>query len=214
MDINSAWDVQKFEEKKASMKKGAPGCGNGYHAKGCGSSNDEHSSQLESAQDREDYIWNYLENNLPGNDGNNISDLHLSAIMGNIYVETAGSFDPMNAQDGCGWSGSHNPEYIDVYDAYDSVGWGLVQWTFYTRKENLLNYAGSATKVGDMDIQLEYLVYELTQDSYYSLQYQEFLNQTDLSYATQFFCENIEQAGIPHLEERCIAAQNALNDHS
>ena len=44
----------------------------------------------------------------------------------------------------------------------DGAGYGLAQWTYYTRKGSLYSYAKSHGKsVGDLDMQLDFLLYEL-----------------------------------------------------
>lgn len=44
----------------------------------------------------------------------------------------------------------------------DGAGYGLAQWTYYTRKGSLYSYAKSHRKsVGDLDMQLDFLLYEL-----------------------------------------------------
>jgi ribosomal protein L24 len=51
----------------------------------------------------------------------------------------------------------------------DSAGFGIAQWTYWSRKQNLLNYAKSQGKsVGDLDIQIEFLLKEI-QESYSSV---------------------------------------------
>lgn len=44
----------------------------------------------------------------------------------------------------------------------DAVGYGLAQWTYWTRKQNLLNFARQNNKsIGDLDMQLCFLIKEL-----------------------------------------------------
>ena len=43
----------------------------------------------------------------------------------------------------------------------DAVGFGLAQWTYYTRKQGLLNMCRG--KIGDADCQIKYLIHEITQ---------------------------------------------------
>ena len=44
----------------------------------------------------------------------------------------------------------------------DKAGYGLAQWTYYSRKQNLLNFAKQkGTSIGDLDMQLEFLMTEL-----------------------------------------------------
>ena len=47
----------------------------------------------------------------------------------------------------------------------DSAGYGLAQWTYWSRKEALLNFARSQGKsIGDLSMQLDFLWKELTSD--------------------------------------------------
>lgn len=44
----------------------------------------------------------------------------------------------------------------------DSAGYGLAQWTYWSRKQNLLDYAKKVGKsIGDLEMQLEFMVSEL-----------------------------------------------------
>ena len=48
---------------------------------------------------------------------------------------------------------------------HDSAGYGLAQWTYHTRKGNLLAYAKAQRKsIGDLDMQIDFLVKELRED--------------------------------------------------
>jgi hypothetical protein len=85
--------------------------------------------------------------------------------MGNLYAESA--LTPTNLQN------SYNKklnltdnEYTAAVDSgkyknfvKDSAGYGLAQWTYWSRKENLLKYANSKGKsIGDINMQLEFLM--------------------------------------------------------
>ncbi len=51
----------------------------------------------------------------------------------------------------------------------DKAGYGLAQWTFWSRKEKLYNHAQKRKKsIGDLEMQLSYLIDEL-KSSYKSL---------------------------------------------
>ena len=46
----------------------------------------------------------------------------------------------------------------------DSAGFGIVQWTYWARKQNLLNYARAQNKsVGDLDVQIAFMIKEMTE---------------------------------------------------
>ena len=172
--------------------------------------------------DNKTIIWYYLKNNLPGLAPNGslsstikIDDRHVAAIMGNMQHESG--FSPTNAEDynwdrimGFSPYRTHNPEYIPNYSDTDGVGWGLIQWTYNTRKSGLRLYAASKGKsVGDLITQLEYLVLECTgkprgilytnnsptgEINYGDINqpYIDFLNINNLNAATEHFYLNIE----------------------
>jgi len=86
-----------------------------------------------------------------------------AAIMGNLMAES--SLNPRCV------TGIKDPEYICKADndeidfAHDGHAFGLVQWCYYTRKGGLQGYAKQVGRsVGDLQMQLEYLVKEMSQD--------------------------------------------------
>lgn len=91
-----------------------------------------------------------------------------AGMMGNLYAESA--LNPKNLQNSFEKSfGYTDDTYTAAVDsgAYsgfvrDSAGYGLAQWTFWTRKEALLEYARrSGRSIGDLDMQLDFLLLEL-----------------------------------------------------
>jgi len=111
--------------------------------------------------DNSKVIWNYLMGNL----GNAYA---VAGIIGNLYAESG--LRPNNLQNSFEKKlGMDDKTYTAAVDsgAYsnfvkDSAGYGLAQWTFWTRKQNLLNFAKSAGKsIGDLSMQLDYLWHEL-----------------------------------------------------
>ncbi len=90
-------------------------------------------------------------------------------MMGNLFAESA--LSPINLQNSyntkLGYSDSSYTAAVDngTYANFvkDSAGYGLAQWTFWSRKQNLLNYAKSKGKsIGDLNMQLEFLMQELS----------------------------------------------------
>lgn len=67
-------------------------------------------------------------------------------------------------------------EYVAAVDSgkytnfvRDSAGFGLAQWTYWSRKQNLLNFAKSKNKsIGDLEMQLDFLWKEMS-ESYKSV---------------------------------------------
>lgn len=88
--------------------------------------------------------------------------------MGNLEAES--SLEPTNLQNSFNSKlGLNDKEYTEKVDngtytnfIHDGAGYGLAQWTYYSRKQNLLNYAKSkGTSIGDLTMQLEFLLKEL-----------------------------------------------------
>lgn len=94
-------------------------------------------------------------------------------MLGNLQGETS-DFDPMSCEtmylnrfgltDAEYTKRANNGEkvYQNYYFTHDSAGYGIVQWTWWSRKKGLLDYAKAQGKsVGDLDVQIEYMVKEL-----------------------------------------------------
>ena len=106
-------------------------------------------------------IWNYLleiTNNAYAAAG----------LMGNLYAESG--LVPTNLQDACEAAlGYEDGTYTEAVDsgnysdfATDWAGYGLAQWTWQERKQNLLAFAQDAgMSVGSLDLQLRFLSWEL-----------------------------------------------------
>jgi hypothetical protein len=110
----------------------------------------------------EQKIWNYLKSK-------GLNDCGAAGLMGNLYAESA--LNPMNLQNSYERSlGMTDAEYTAAVDngkyrnfVKDSAGYGLAQWTYWSRKENLLAFAKKEGKsVGDLEMQLDFLWKELT----------------------------------------------------
>lgn len=89
-------------------------------------------------------------------------------LMGNLYAESA--LLPINLQNTfekkLGYNDQSYTEAVDSgkYDNFDkdSAGYGLCQWTYWTRKRGLRAYAESVkSSIGNLQTQLEYLAIEL-----------------------------------------------------
>lgn len=95
------------------------------------------------------------------------NDYAAAGIIGNLIAES--NLKPMNMQNSFEQSlGFNDTTYTKAVDAgnhdfvHDGVGYGLAQWTFWSRKEALLNYAKSINKsIGDLDMQIDFLIHEL-----------------------------------------------------
>lgn len=95
----------------------------------------------------------------------------VAALMGNLDVESG--LNPVNLEGK--YARKFNltsREYTDLFDKaefseldsmiHDCAGYGIAQWTFWSRKKGLYDYAKSVHKsVGDLDAQLGYLWKEI-----------------------------------------------------
>lgn len=106
-------------------------------------------------------IWDYL----LGKIGNPFG---AAGLMGNLYAESG--LRPDNLQNTyekkLGMSDASYTAAVDngSYTNFikDSAGYGLAQWTYWSRKQNLLDFAKErGASIGDLDMQLDFLMKEL-----------------------------------------------------
>ncbi len=109
----------------------------------------------------EQRIWNFLLNKI----GNAFG---VAGLMGNLKAES--SLRPNNLQNTYEKKlGMTDAEYTEAVDngsytnfVKDSAGYGLAQWTYWTRKQKLLAFAkAKGASIGDLDMQMEFLWEEL-----------------------------------------------------
>ena len=105
-------------------------------------------------------VWNYLVSK-------GLTKAGAAGMMGNLKAESG--IRSVVYQDSykkkMGWT---DQQYVDKVNSgaysqhnfvHDSIGFGLAQWTYYTRKQALYNMCHG--KIGSMDCQLQYLIAEL-----------------------------------------------------
>ena len=111
--------------------------------------------------DTEKTIWDFLYGKLGNAYG-------AAGMMGNLYAESA--LRPTNLQNAyekkLGLSDAEYTAAVDngsyTYFVRDSAGYGLAQWTYWSRKQALLQFAQAAGKsIGDLQMQLDFLWQEL-----------------------------------------------------
>lgn len=109
----------------------------------------------------EKQIWDYLFSVYKNEYG-------VAAIMGNLYAESALQANNMqnSYEVALGYNDKTYTESVDngTYTNFvnDAVGYGLAQWTYWSRKKALYNYAKSNNKsIGDTKMQLEFMVSEM-----------------------------------------------------
>lgn len=111
-----------------------------------------------------EFIWKWLFERL----GN---DYGVAGLMGNLCAESG--LKPDNLQNSYErLLGMTDAEYTAAVDdgtytedefVHDSAGYGLAQWTYWSRKQGLYDFAKlKGTSIGDLQMQLEYLWTELS----------------------------------------------------
>ena len=106
-------------------------------------------------------IWNFLLSKIGNPYG-------VAGLMGNLFAESG--LSPINLQN------THekkfemsDQEYTNAVDSgiyknfvNDSAGYGLAQWTYYSRKQDLFDYTREKrVSIGNLNAQLEFLIKEL-----------------------------------------------------
>lgn len=108
----------------------------------------------------EQAIWNYLQSKT----GNAYAT---AGIMGNLYAESG--LKPNNLQNTYEKKlGMTDDQYTQAVDngsyknfVHDSAGYGLAQWTYWSRKQGLLDRKGTRS-ISDINLQLDWLIEEMT----------------------------------------------------
>ena len=120
--------------------------------------------------------------------GMGLTDVQAAGVMGNVFRESG--FSSTNAEDSYGYSGFYNTEYN--YKTNDEVGYGLLQWTHYSRKEALAEIASDmGLSVGNINAQLALMQYE-SQNTYKSA-WNSLKSCTTVASATEVVMNKIEQ---------------------
>ena len=143
--------------------------------------------------DTKKYIWDFLMTKID-------NDIAVSGIMGNMEAESG--FVTTNMQNSYETESLNDSNYTTLVDngsytnfVNDSIGYGLCQWTFSSRKSKLLNMATQNNKsVGDIDIQLSLLWLELTTD-YKSSVLDKIENESNIYNASTIVLCNFENPG-------------------
>ena len=120
------------------------------------------------------------------------------ALMGNLQAESGlKSTNLQNSfQNKLGYSDESYTQAVDngkyVNFARDSAGYGLAQWTYWTRKQYLLNYAKQNGKsIGDCEMQIDFLLWEL--QTGYKHVFNCLKNAADISTASDVVLKQFER---------------------
>lgn len=137
-----------------------------------------------------DYLWSFFQPVL--------GSIGAAALMGNIRAESA--FKASNLQNSYEKKlGMNDETYTAAVDsgaysaysfAHDSAGYGLVQWTHWSRKQNLYNFIKERNlSIGSIEGQAAFILTELKG---YGL-LTKLQNETDLRRATELILKQYEK---------------------
>ena len=109
----------------------------------------------------EEKIWNYFK-------AAGLTDHGAAGLMGNLYAESSlkannlqNSFEKKLGYTDAGYTAAVDSGKYQLFET-DGAGYGLAQWTFCSRKAELIDYAKSCRKsIGDLEMQLDFLMKEL-----------------------------------------------------
>ena len=174
-------------------------------------------------------IWDYLYGRIK-------NPYAVAGLMGNLEAES--NLEANRKQGDFTTGRSYSEKYTKAVDSgetaansfiYDGVGYGLAQWTFWSRKQALLEHAKQCGKsVGDCEMQLDFLVKEFQSDYYgwwqLLLQATNILDASDIVlyhyekpanasaqsghrvlYAQEFYDKYAQTPQKPSEAERCLA---------
>lgn len=116
-----------------------------------------------------DYVWAELYNFIGNEYG-------VAGLMGNLQAESG--VIPFRLQGDFSTNYYKSINYTNNVDSgaisrdefiHDAQGYGLAQWTYYTRKDALYDMYinGSYSSIGDVRLAVDYLIYELSTDYAY-----------------------------------------------
>lgn len=146
----------------------------------------------------EQRIWQYFEKK-------GFSKYGIAGLMGNLRAESG--LNPKNLQNTYEKSlGMTDAQYTQAVDngtytnfIKDSAGYGLAQWTFWSRKEKLMEFAKSNKRsIGDLDMQLDFLYKELKEN--YSSVFKTLCNATSVLEASNAVLLKYERPANQSLE--------------
>ena len=132
-------------------------------------------------------------------------------LMGNMMAESAMKADIAQR----GMTALTDGQYTAAADAgtldfaHDAVGYGLCQWTFHTRKAELLAFArGRGASVGDETMQVQFCLRELQKD--FPGVWRVLTGSKDLYECARIVCIQYERPAVNNVDARHAYAQRFL----
>lgn len=148
-----------------------------------------------------------------------MSNVQAAGAIGNIDVESAGTFDPQIVQFGFTPKRTDDPTKVSVNSDGNQGGWGIIQWTPASKvvspNGGLMKQAGLVTPPGELDSQLKLIWWHMTDTTPTGVKnfWNEYRNIDEVAKATESYMIKMEAPGIPHLDERINRAKEALRQY-
>lgn len=148
-----------------------------------------------------------------------MSPTQAAGAMGNIDVESAGTYDPQLVQFGYTPDKTDDPTKVSSDSSGRQGGWGIIQWTPASKvtqpSGGLLKQAGIVTPPGDLTSQLNLIWWHMTNTTPPGVKnfWNEYKNITDITKATEAYMYKMEAPGAPNLDERLKRAKEALRQY-
>ena len=143
------------------------------------------------------------------------SEYSVAGAMGNFQQESGfkannlqGSYEnSLGMTDETYTDGVNNGSYTNF--VHDSAGYGLAQWTFWTRKQAFLNYTKEkGVGIDDEEAQIGFLIKEINERGC-----PKWKAATSVEEACYNFEKEFEQAGNPQMGNRLTYAENIYNSY-
>lgn len=136
-------------------------------------------------------IWNYLKTC-------GFNDYGVAGLMGNLFAESGLRSNnlqntyakKLGFTDETYTASVDSGTYVDFVN--DQAGYGLAQWTHWSRKESLLEYAKAENKsIGDLEMQVAFLVSELKRS--FPLVVKKLKSATSIKEASDYVLQKYER---------------------
>lgn len=134
-----------------------------------------------------------------------MSPVGACAMMGNMQAESG--MRANNVQDGYGYTDDGYTAKVDAgqLEFRDGIGYGLCQWTYSTRKLNLLNFARKrGVSIGDEEMQVDFCIQELRSE--YPKLWLYLCDCKGVEEATDRICAEYERPAVNNFKPRRDAA--------
>ena len=149
---------------------------------------------------------------------NGLTEAGALGMLGNFECES--NCIPYRLQGDYSYPYNASRQYTDDVDSgrigkqqfsRDSKGYGLAQWTYYSRKEDLWDFwKARGGSIGDEHLQVEFTIAELVEDFPSLLDFLRSSN--DLYECTKKICYQFENPAIKNVDQRFAAAKRIQNE--